>query len=77
MVQCGMDKKDAIALLGGTVAAAAAAIGVSHQAIARWPERLPARIADRVQAAMFRRLQLVERKRGAYQKAGPASAEVE
>ncbi len=49
-----MKKTEAIALLGGTVAAAADAIGVTYQAIDKWPDELPARIADRVQAALWR-----------------------
>lgn len=51
----GMDKTDAIMLLGGTHAKAAAAVGVSVQAISAWPDPLPPRIADRVQAALWRR----------------------
>lgn len=49
-----MRKSEAIELLGGTVSAAADAVGVSYQAIGKWPEELPARIADRVQAALWR-----------------------
>ena len=51
-----MDKSEAIRLLGGTVTDAAKAIGVSTQAISLWPEKLPPRIADRVQAALWRRV---------------------
>ena len=51
-----MQKKHAIELLGGTVAAAAKEVGVSYQAVDKWPEMLPARIADRVLAAIARRL---------------------
>jgi hypothetical protein len=54
MVQCDMLKADAIELLGGSVPAAAAAVGVTYQAIDKWPEVLPQRIADRVQAALWR-----------------------
>ena len=54
MVQCGMLKSEAIKLLGGTVPAAAAAVGVSYQAVDKWPDPLPRRIADRVQAALWR-----------------------
>jgi transcriptional repressor of cell division inhibition gene dicB len=50
----GMLKTEAIALLGGSVGAAAAAIGVTYQAVDKWPEVLPQRIADRVQAALWR-----------------------
>ncbi len=49
-----MHKAEAIKLLGGSVSAAAEAIGVSYQAIGKWPDVLPARIADRVQAALWR-----------------------
>lgn len=49
-----MLKSKAIELLGGTVAAAAAAVGVSYQAVDKWPEVLPDRIVDRVIAALVR-----------------------
>lgn len=48
-------KQTAIELLGGTISAAAAAVGVTHQAVAKWPEQLPPRIADRVLAAVARK----------------------
>ncbi len=51
-----MDKQKAIELLGGTVTAAAAAVGVSYHAVAKWPDVLPRRIADRVEAALYRQL---------------------
>lgn len=54
MVQYAMLKSQAIELLGGTTSAAADAIGVSYQAVVKWPEVLPPRIADRVQAALWR-----------------------
>jgi hypothetical protein len=54
-----MLKSTAIAILGGSVAAAANALGVTYQAVCKWPEDsegpLPARIADRVIAASARR----------------------
>lgn len=50
-----MDKQKALTLLGGTVATAAEAIGVSYQAIDKWPDVLPPRIADRVLAALARK----------------------
>lgn len=50
----GMLKAQAIELLGGTVAAAADAVGVTYQAVDKWPDELPPRIADRVQAALWR-----------------------
>ncbi len=50
-----MQKSKAIELLGGTVAAAAQAIGVSYQAVDKWPDVLPSRIADRVLAVQARK----------------------
>lgn len=52
-----MRKSEAIELLGGSIPAAADAIGVSYQAVVKWPDELPARIADRVQAALWRKSQ--------------------
>lgn len=49
-----MLKQKAIELLGGTVTAAAKAVGVTTSAVTQWPEELPPRIADRVQAALAR-----------------------
>jgi hypothetical protein len=49
-----MRKTEAIELLGGSVTAAARAIGISYQAVAKWPDDLPPRIADRVVAARSR-----------------------
>jgi hypothetical protein len=49
-----MDKFKAIELLGGSVAAASDAIGVTYQAVDKWPDVLPARIVDRVIAALVR-----------------------
>lgn len=43
-----MQKSEAIELLGGTVTAAAQALGISYQAVDKWPEELPDRIAQRV-----------------------------
>lgn len=51
-----MKKSDAIKLLGGSPAAAAKAIGITVQAFVQWPDELPPRLADRVQAAVARRL---------------------
>lgn len=42
-------------LLGGSISAAAEAIGISYQAIDKWPEELPQRIQDRVIAAIARK----------------------
>ncbi len=49
-----MTKEEAINMLGGSVAKAAEAIGINSQAISQWPQELPARLTDRVQAAMWR-----------------------
>lgn len=49
-----MLKTQAIELLGGSTAAAATAIGISYQAVDKWPEVLPGRIEDRVLAACVR-----------------------
>lgn len=49
-----MTKDEAIWLLGGSVAKAAEAIGINSQAISQWPAQLPPRLADRVQAALYR-----------------------
>lgn len=57
VVQLRMLKTHAIELLGGTVTSAADAIGVSYQAIVKWPAELPPRIVDRVQAALYRKQQ--------------------
>lgn len=50
-----MKKEKALELLGGTVTTAAEAIGVSYQAVKKWPDELPKRIEDRVLAAVARR----------------------
>jgi hypothetical protein len=50
-----MRKARAIELLGGSAAAAADAIGITYQAVDKWPDPLPARIADRVLAALARK----------------------
>lgn len=49
-----MLKTKAIELLGGNISAAAKAIGISYQAVDKWPDVLPERIEDRVQAALWR-----------------------
>ena len=43
-----MLKTKAIELLGGTIASAASAMGVTYQAVDKWPDELPPRIAERV-----------------------------
>ncbi|MDM0024105.1 hypothetical protein [Variovorax saccharolyticus] len=54
MVQSAMLKTKAIELLGGSTATAAEAIGVTYQAVDKWPDELPARIVDRVIAALVK-----------------------
>lgn len=49
-----MQKTQAIELLGGGVTGAAEAIGINPQAISQWPDELPARLQDRVIAALVR-----------------------
>jgi hypothetical protein len=49
-----MLKAQAIELLGGTAKSAAAAIGVTSQAISGWPDVLTPALRDRVQAALYR-----------------------
>lgn len=43
-----MKKSFAIALLGGSTKTAAASIGVTYQAVDKWPDVLPRRISQRV-----------------------------
>jgi len=50
-----MEKQKALELLGGSVSSAAKEIGVSYQAVDKWPAQLPPRIADRVMAAVARK----------------------
>lgn len=50
-----MQKQRAIELLGGTVTSAAAAVGVTPSAVTQWPDELPLRLIDRVQAALARK----------------------
>ena len=49
-----MRKSKALKMLGGH-SATAAAIGITYQAVEKWPEVLSPRIADRVVAALARR----------------------
>lgn len=49
-----MKKSQAIELLGGTVPKAAEALGVTYQAVDKWPDDLPLRISDRVLGAYTR-----------------------
>lgn len=43
-----MFKDEAIGLLGGSAVRAAELMGVTYQAVNKWPDALPQRIADRV-----------------------------
>jgi transposase-like protein len=52
-----MNKQEAIALLGDSVTDAAREIGITVQALSQWPELLPSRLVDRVQAALWRKHQ--------------------
>ncbi len=54
-----MEKAEAIRLLGGTIESSAKAIGISYQAVSKWPDILPPRIADRVIAAYARKHRLI------------------
>jgi len=49
-----MNKQEAIKLLGGSITSAADSIGISYQAVSKWPDILPSRIEDRVIAALSR-----------------------
>lgn len=49
-----MNKQNAINLLGGTPTKAARAIGITSQAVQRWPGELTDKIRDRVEAALAR-----------------------
>lgn len=57
-----MLKTFAIRVLGGTPTSAAQAIGISVSAVCQWPEVLPDKTRDRVQAAQWRRRQAALRK---------------
>lgn len=50
-----MFKDEAIELLGGSAASAAVLMGVTYQAVNKWPHHLPLRISDRVLGACVRR----------------------
>lgn len=54
-----MKKSEAINLLGGTAASAAKEIGITIQAVNKWPDPLTDAIRDRVQAALYRRGEVV------------------
>lgn len=49
-----MKKEYAIKLLGGSTASAAEALGITYQAVSKWPDVLSSAISDRVVAAVAR-----------------------
>lgn len=49
-----MKKSKALEMFGGGVADTATALGISYQAVSKWPDELPQRIADRVLGAYVR-----------------------
>lgn len=71
-----MKKERAIGLLGGTVSQAAQAIGISYQAVEKWPDPLPPRIEDRVLAVLARRhlMHLIHAADGCQKEAASANA---
>jgi len=50
-----VEKTGATKLRGGTPTAATDAMGITYQAYVQWPDELPSRLADRVQAAIARK----------------------
>lgn len=58
-----MQKQEAINLLGKTATEAANAIGITPQAFGQWPDELPKRLIDRVQAALWRKQEALRTKR--------------
>lgn len=75
MVQYGMHKTQAIELLGGSITSAAKAIGISYQAVNKWPDELPPRIADRVYAVWGKK-NMPELAQASNQSAQPAAENV-
>ncbi len=54
-----MRKATAIRLLGGSTSAAAEAVGITPSAVRQWPDPLPIKVEDRVQAAIYRLQQAI------------------
>lgn len=50
-----MKKSTAIKQLGGTGTAAAQALGISRQAVSKWPDPLPLKVEQRVREAIAAR----------------------
>lgn len=48
-----LGKDEAISLLGGSQAIAARRMGISKQAVFKWPDPLPSRIAQRVLGVVY------------------------
>lgn len=55
MVNLGMRKTYAIELLGGSIGSAAETLGVTYQAVAKWPDELTDRIVGNVVMTLIRR----------------------
>lgn len=72
-----MKKTEAIQLLGGSVASVAKAIGASYQAVDKWPDELPPRIRDRVQAALYRKEEVIQRAKRKQGRGQPQAASAE
>lgn len=68
-----MLKTRAIELLGGSVSAASKAIGITYQAVDKWPETLTPALRDRVQAALYRQHLARKPRRAAAEAAGEVS----
>ena len=68
-----MLKTRAIELLGGSVSAASKAIGITYQAVDKWPDILTPALRDRVQAALYRRHLARKPRRAAAEMAGEVS----
>lgn len=68
-----MLKTRAIELLGGSVSAASKAIGITYQAVDKWPDVLTPALRDRVQAALYRQRLARKPRRAAAQVAGEVS----
>lgn len=68
-----MLKTRAIELLGGSVSAASKAIGITYQAVDKWPDILTPALRDRVQAALYRQHLARKPRRAAAEMAGEVS----
>lgn len=50
-----MRKEKAIERLGGSVAEAARTLGLTYQAVAKWPDKLSQSLSDRIEGFLLRR----------------------